>query len=192
MSNSILFFLVVLQAIVIVWLASKLKQYQKLDRLLEQRFPEAMDSPTSQANSPVSELTSESAAASSANLPASGEPLEAATVTDADDIQLEEAEENIEEAKLVQQVMARCRYAEFYLEQLDDDYERGQFRLIVDDCVASARNILDPFFRDNALHPIILLLHRADWNNYRDSLILEVQDDYVKNKIEQELSSIDA
>ncbi|MFT7214124.1 MAG: hypothetical protein ACI9XK_004389, partial [Granulosicoccus sp.] len=100
-----------------------------------------------------------------------------------------EPEENIEEAKQLQWVMARCRYAEFYLEQLDDDYERGQFRHIVDGCVAKARKIADPFFNASALHSIILLLDQAGWEQYRDSLLSEVADDIVRERIEAELSS---
>jgi len=184
MSNSILLFLVVFQAIIIVWLASKLKQYQKLDQLLGQRFPEV--------------VASQNAATSTEEHPAAlpslavGVPSSDTSPAVSDEDALEETEENIEEAKLVQQVMARCRYAEFYLEQLDDDYERGQFRRIVDDCVTEARGISDHFFRDNALHPIILLLDRADWHNYRDALLSEVQDEFVKDRIAQELNAVDA
>jgi len=184
MSNSILLFLVVFQAIIIVWLASKLKQYQKLDRLLGQRLPEVV---AAQNLASPNEGTSQS-------LPASA-PAPAGTETSAatsDEDALEETEENIEEAKLVQKVMARCRYAEFYLEQLDDDYERGQFRRIIDDSVTEARGITDHFFRDNALHPIILLLDRAEWDNYRDALLSEVQDEFVKDRIAQELNSVSA
>jgi len=182
MSNSILLFLVVLQAVIIVWLASKLKQYQKLDQLLGQRFPEvaslrdvAGSNGHSKAVPPALQQVHPQAQVNPHALSASS-PAEAGSETlsaISDEDTLEDTEENIEEAKLVQQVMARCRYAEFYLEQLDDDYERGQFRRIIDDCVSEARGITDHFFRDNALHPIILVLDRADWNNYRDALLSE-------------------
>ena len=189
MSNSILLFLVVLQAVIIVWLASKLKQYQKLDQLLGQRFPEvaslrdvAGSNGHSKAVPPALQQVHPQAQVNPHALPASS-PAEAGSETlsaISDEDTLEDTEENIEEAKLVQQVMARCRYAEFYLEQLDDDYERGQFRRIIDDCVSEARGITDHFFRDNALHPIILVLDRADWNNYRDALLFRMNSSKTK------------
>lgn len=180
MSNSILFLIVVIEAVIIIWLASKLTQYRKIDQILgasgAQSLPASGQPQNSQSNS-VKQLQSTNQVAPGTS-----------------DVDAEEGEpqENIEEAKQVQWVMARCRYAEFYLEQLDDDYERGQFRQIVDGCVAKARKISDSFFKDSALHSIILLLDRAGWEQYRDSLLAEVGDEIVRQRIEIELQAEEA
>jgi hypothetical protein len=100
-----------------------------------------------------------------------------------------EPEVNIEEAKRVQLVMARCQYAEFYLEQLDDDYERGQFKHIVTSCMNTARGITDPFFKASALHPLIVLLDRAGWEKERDRLMAEVDDEILRERIMQDLAA---
>ena len=179
MSNSILFLIVVIEAVIIIWLASKLTQYRKIDQILgasgAKTLPSA-DQPQNLQSAPAQQLSQSSPAVQSpSDAESEGEP-----------------QENIEEAKHVQWVMARCRYAEFYLEQLDDDYERGQFRHIVDGCVAKARKISDSFFRDSALHSIILLLDRAGWEQYRDSLLAEVVDEIVRQRIEIELQAEEA
>ena len=100
-----------------------------------------------------------------------------------------EPELNIEEAKRVQLVMARCHYAEFYLEQLDDDYERGQFKHIVNSCMKTACGISDPFFKASALHPLIILLDKAGWEARRDKMMAEVGDDIIRQRIERELAA---
>jgi chorismate mutase len=187
MSNSFLFFIVVVEAIIIIWLASKLTQYKRIDQLLADNKAENTHSPA--IGSTENGALSQASLANTANTRASQaspvivENLESGVLVDG------EPEENIEEAKQLQWVMARCRYAEFYLEQLDDDYERGQFRHIIDGCVTKARKIADPFFASNALHSIILLLDQAGWEQYRDSLLAEVKDDIVKERIESELMS---
>lgn len=181
MSNSILFLIVVIEAVIIIWLASKLTQYRKIDQILGATGAKSVpagEQPQNLQAATAQQLTQSTPAlvsSSGADVESEGEP-----------------QENIEEAKHVQWVMARCRYAEFYLEQLDDDYERGQFRHIVDGCVAKARKISDSFFRDSALHSIILLLDRAGWEQYRDSLLAEVQDEIVRQRIEIELQTEEA
>lgn len=187
MSNSFLFFIVVVEAIIIIWLASKLTQYKRIDQLLAANKADNAVSPalsTAQSGS----LSKASSSGSAISRPGESSPVsmdnrEPSALVDG------EPEENIEEAKQLQWVMARCRYAEFYLEQLDDDYERGQFRHIIDGCVAKARAITDPFFNASALHSIILLLDQAGWEQYRDSLLSEVTDDIVRERIETELAS---
>jgi len=190
MSNSFLFFIVVVEAIVIIWLASKLTQYKKIDQLL------SADKTASNLGSAHTEAEARGQSHSSpADTTANrfeGEPQPrsvAMTNLNSSALVDGEPEENIEEAKQLQWVMARCRYAEFYLEQLDDDYERDQFQYIIDGCVAKARNITDPFFASNALHSIILLLDQAGWEQYRDTLLSEVKDDIVRERIESELLS---
>jgi chorismate mutase len=185
MSNSFLFLIVVLQAIIIIWLASKLTQYKRIDQLLADNKAENTHAPASVQNGSLSQGSLDDAAMrrSGKSLPATMDNQESGAVIDG------APEENIEEAKQLQWVMARCRYAEFYLEQLDDDYERGQFRHIIDGCVAKARKISDPFFNASALHSIILLLDQAGWEQYRDSLLSEVADDIVRERIEAELAS---
>ena len=187
MSNSFLLIIVVVEAIIIIWLASKLTQYKRIDSLLAANKADDTHSPAlSGAQSGSSHRASAAGptiSRSGESLPATMSNLESGASDDG------EPEENIEEAKQLQWVMARCRYAEFYLEQLDDDYERGQFRHIVDGCVAKARKIADPFFNASALHSIILLLDQAGWEQYRDSLLSEVADDIVRERIEAELSS---
>jgi chorismate mutase len=187
MSNSFLFFIVVVEAIIIIWLASKLTQYKRIDQLLAANKAENNHSPAigSTENSAMSQASLANSAKNHASesLPVIVQNLEPGAMVDG------EPEENIEEAKQLQWVMARCRYAEFYLEQLDDDYERGQFRHIIDGCVAKARKIADPFFASSALHSIILLLDQAGWEQYRDSLLSEVKDDIIRDRIESELMS---
>ena len=176
MDNGALVFIIIFEAIVIIWLASKLKHYQKFEHLLAKSSQTAGThratgtGATSQA-AQVGRLASSTVGADSSSA-AHGE----------------ESDVNIEEAKRVQRVMARCRYAEFYLEQLDDDYERGQFEHIVESCMITARAIDDTFFRSSALHPIILLLDRAGWEDSRDSLLAEVEDEILHERISAELS----
>lgn len=187
MSNSFLFFIVVVEAIIIIWLASKLTQYKRIDQLLAANKVDNTVTPVlSSVQSGSLSQASSSGSATSPSIDSSAvamENREPSALVDG------EPEENIEEAKQLQWVMARCRYAEFYLEQLDDDYERGQFRHIVDGCVTKARTITDPFFNASALHLIILLLDQAGWEQYRDSLLSEVADDIVRERIEAELAS---
>ena len=184
MSNSFLFFIVVVEAIIIIWLASKLTQYKRIDQLLAANNSHNADN----AHSPAASSTQLSASPGSDAGLAGDAQLTDSRNLDTDAALDIEPEENIEEAKQLQWVMARCRYAEFYLEQLDDDYERGQFRHIIDGCVAKARKISDPFFNANALQSIILLLDQAGWEQYRDSLISEVKDDIVRERIESEIA----
>ena len=189
MSNSFLFFIVVVEAIIIIWLASKLTQYKRIDQLLGANKAENAPNPAISHAQDGSQNSASVAVAQSTGhakdaLPASGQNLEPATSAEV------EPEENIEAAKQLQWVMARCRYAEFYLEQLDDEYERGQFRHIIDGCVAKARLISDPFFNASALHSIILLLDQAGWEQYRDSLLSEVKDDIVRGQIESEIAAV--
>ncbi len=175
MDNGALVFIIVFEAIVIIWLASKLKHYQKFEHLLSSSNEpaganRASGNSTASHAAPVNRVASSTVSADSSSA-ARGE----------------ESDVNIEEAKRVQRVMARCRYAEFYLEQLDDDYERGQFEHIVESCMTTARAINDTFFRSSALHPIILLLDRAGWDDSRDSLLAEVEDEILHERISAEL-----
>lgn len=185
MDNGILVFIVILEAAIIVWLLSKLKQYRKFEHMLSATSAEGADAEAS--------LKASAAAAVSSVNPAKGIASTTAALgaEDLDDDLLDmpgvESEVNIEQAKRVQLVMARCQYAGFYLEQLDDDYERGQFKHIVGSCKNTARAIEDPFFKASALHPIILLLDRAGWLDKRDKLMAEVQDDIIRERIETEL-----
>lgn len=189
MDNGVLVFIIIIEAVIIVWLTSKLKQYQKIEAL----FSTGSASTASAGGQSIGHTgaAGPAAAALPGSVSASGvEPAESALTSDAADL-LEvpgtDPESNIEEAKRVQLVMARCRYAEFYLEQLDDDYERGQFQQIVDSCTATASNIKDPFFRSSALHPIIVLLDRAEWEDARDQLIAGVEDELISQRIAEDL-----
>lgn len=182
MDSGTLFFIIVVEALIIVWLMSKLKQYRKFEHLLSPASaPGTQPAATSQAaDGVVTSVKKESGAQS----------LDAETVGDELlDTPGADPEANIEEAKRVQLVMARCRYAEFYLEQLDDDYERDQFKRIVKSCITTANSISDPFFRSSALHPLIVLLDRAEWHDRRDQLMADVQDDIVKDRISAELNT---
>lgn len=184
MDNGALVFIIVFEAIVIVWLASKLKQYQKFEQLLGSAEPSPAKAPAVQDKAAAAVPTEAAAPPISSN---GSQAVTAYDPADADDDILDmpgvDSELNIEEAKRVQLVMARCRYAEFYLEQLDDDYERGQFRHIVNGCVETARGIQDPFFRASALHPLILLLDRAGWEKLRNTLMQEVDDQHIRSLI---------
>ncbi|MFK8080757.1 MAG: hypothetical protein AB8B97_10765 [Granulosicoccus sp.] len=199
MDNGALVFIIIIEAIVIVWLASKLKQYEKFEHLLG-ATSSGGSAPSVSASVSVAEANTDTVnpervpgpdsanAASRAVAGSIGSPEED------DDAELldmpgVDPEDNIEEAKRVQLVMARCRYAEFYLEQLDDDYERGQFQRIVNSCKNTARNIDDPFFKASALHPIIVLLDRAEWTKDRDQLLEEVDDELVRQRISDELAA---
>lgn len=186
MSNSVLILIVVVEAIIIIWLASKLSQYKKIEQLLGAKKADIAPNPALSGAQRGSVDHSASAEATSSRSSES-QALTAGARTSGVETD-GESEENIEEAKQLQWVMARCRYAEFYLEQLDDDYERGQFRYIIDGCVAKARGITDPFFNASALESIILLLDQAGWAQYRDSLLAEVKDDIVRERIESELA----
>ena len=199
MDNGALVFIIIIEAIVIVWQASKLKQYQKFEHLFNSTGAGASgtSSPVVAASVAQQQVPADSpsaqATASAASAAVAGNM---AGTDDVDDELMDmpgvDPEGNIEEAKRVQLVMARCRYAEFYLEQLDDDYERGQFQRIVNSCMSTARNITDPFFRASAMHPVILLLDRAEWTSERDQLLSEVDDDLVKQRIADELASSDS
>ena len=189
MDNGALTFIVILEAIVIVWLYGKLKHYQQFERLLEAQGGDvgsrnAGGTAPAQSSTRATVPSAASAAAAAAAVTVSPESDD-----DLLDIHGVEPEVNIEEAKRVQLVMARCHYAEFYLEQLDDDYERGQFRHIVNSCRSTARGITDPFFRASALQPLIILLDKAGWEGERDRLLEEVDDDIIRQRILSELSS---
>lgn len=188
MSYGTLVFIVIIGLIIIVWQASKLKQYAKLEQLLENRDKAAGSS--SQAVQ-LAAVPSEQASPAAAAKATQGVANAINPEDDEDPLSMEgvDPEGNIEEAKRVQLVMARCRYAEFYLEQLDDDYERDQFQSIVNSCKKTARNITDPFFRASALQPLIVLLDRAGWNQERDALLLEVDDELVSQQLSEKLSS---
>ena len=196
MDNGALVFIIIIEAIVIVWLASKLKQYQKFEQLFNSGMVGAAPSGSSsaaitpesqkdaQVDSPSAQATASAASAAVAGKLAISDDTDEELM----DMPGVDPEANIEEAKRVQLVMARCRYAEFYLEQLDDDYERGQFERIVNSCMNTARNIEDPFFRASAMHPLIVLLDRAEWTTERDQLLSEVDDELVKQRINDELA----
>jgi len=169
MDNGALVFIIIIAAVIIVWQASKLRQYHKIEQLLNR----SGDANTSQATGSASASadtqagTSEMASSKPADAASRAVAASVGNDNEADellDMPGVDPEANIEEAKRVQLVMARCRYAEFYLEQLDDDYERGQFQRIISSCKSTARNIEDPFFRSSALHPLVVLLDRADWS----------------------------
>ena len=182
MDSGTLYFIIVVEALVIVWQMSKLKQFRKFENLL---------SPTSAPGSQPATISQAADAVETSTLGVSDvESLDAETTGDELlDKPGPDPEANIEEAKRVQLVMARCRYAEFYLEQLDDDYERDQFKRIVKSCITTAKSIDDPFFRSSALHPLIVLLDRAEWHDRRDQLMSDVQDDIVRDRIAAELKS---
>jgi|GEM_PF-1329394 len=198
MDNGALVFIIIIEAIVIVWLASKLKQYEKFELMLgaspggssagSSLIAESKDSVKQALDSPR-ESTLQPDSANAATRAVAG----AVSSVDSDEELLDmpgvDPEANIEEAKRVQLVMARCRYAEFYLEQLDDDYERGQFQRIVNSCKNTAINIEDPFFQASALHPLIILLDRAEWVKERDQLFAQVDDELVRHRISEELAS---
>ena len=193
MSNGSLVFIVILEAIAIAWLMSKLKHYQKFEHLLSLNNARTEGEKVVRAPS-----TADSNPAGIAQRSAVTQRPVAVPDYSLDDDLLDmpgvEPEVNIEEAKRVQLVMARCRYAEFYLEQLDDDYERAQFKHIVESCKTTARGIEDPFFKASALHPLIILLDRAGWGweDSRDQLISEVQDELIQQRIKQELNVLNA
>ncbi|MFK7893144.1 MAG: hypothetical protein AB8B63_20185 [Granulosicoccus sp.] len=192
MDNGTLVFIIALEAIVIVWLSSKLRQYQKFDKLLEDDRLSTQKSNSQKQDSNIEPGASSSASNSSASV--ASDARDERSGSDAPSVDLldmpgVDPEDNIEEAKRVQLVMARCRYAEFYLEQLDDDYERGQFQQIVSDCISTAKNISDPFFRSSALQPIIVLLDKAEWHDQRDALLADVSDDLIRTKIESVLAN---
>ncbi|MFK7853523.1 MAG: hypothetical protein AB8B79_05395 [Granulosicoccus sp.] len=182
MDSTTLFAIIIIEAVIIVWLMSKLKQYRKFEHLLSTApASEAQQSAQTQQQESADSLTAAAAAPGVQN-----------TTTMADEL-LEmpgvDPEANIEEAKRVQLVMARCRYAEFYLEQLDDDYERDQFKRIIKSCISTAKSISDPFFQASALHPLIVLLDKAEWHDRRDQLLADVKDDIVRERISSELGS---
>ena len=174
MGNGALIIIVVVEAVVIIWLASKWKHYQRFEHVLNAQ-------PESLATVPAKVAASVSPASISSSI-----ALDDDEVLDMPGV---EPEMNIEEAKRVQLVMARCHYAEFYLEQLDDDYERGQFKHIVNSCMNTASGIADPFFKASALQPLVLLLDKAGWDAKRDKLMAEVDDEIIRQRIERELAA---
>ncbi|NND92276.1 MAG: hypothetical protein HKN42_15560 [Granulosicoccus sp.] len=184
MNNGFLIFIIVLEAVAIVWLLTRLKHHQRLERqsVAQAEPPQATPSNTTErAHKPTSGVAGAVAAALTAPPPGTDDDLL--------DMPGVETEVNIEEAKRVQLVMARCHYAQFYLEQLDDDYERGQFKHIVDGCKNTAAGISDPFFKASALQPLIMLLDEAGWNSERDKLLAEVNDDIIRQRIMEELAA---
>lgn len=196
MDNGALVFIIIIEAVVIVWLASKLTQYQKFEKLLDpadRATKKAVADSNSQtaAGEPIAESATANATAASAASSAVAGALRSNNDVEAEllDMPGVDPEANIEEAKRVQLVMARCRYAEFYLEQLDDEYERGQFQQIITSCINTARNITDPFFQSSALEPVIFLLDKAEWHEQRDQLLSEVADELVRERIDAELDA---
>ena len=200
MDNGALVFIIIIEAIVIVWQASKLKQYHKFEHLLNASAAPAVSQGTASVAATKDATVSMNADTNTGTVPASSKvdaasrAVAGAVSGDSDDDELldmpgVDPESNIEEAKRVQLVMARCRYAEFYLEQLDDDYERGQFQRILNSCKTTARNINDPFFRSSAIHPIVMLLDRAEWIDERDQLLAEVDDEMIRQRIDAELAA---
>lgn len=184
MSNTALFLIAIGELCVIIWLASKLQQYRKFEHVLKSQSDAAAgDAIADKARSAVKSSGAPATAAGSDEAGLDDELLDMPGV---------EPEANIEEAKRVQLVMARCHYAEFYLEQLDDDYEYGQFKHIVDSCVKTARGIEDSFFKASALQPLILLLDRAGWEKLRNRLLDEVEDDIIKQRIQREMEQAQA
>lgn len=175
MGNGLLFFIVIVEAVAIIWLASKLKHYQKFEHML-----------SAQADAPVASPARVAVAAPPATALSSSASADDDEILDMPGV---EPEMNIEEAKRVQLVMARCHYAEFYLEQLDDDYERGQFKHIVNSCMNTANGISDPFFKASALQPLIILLDKAGWDAKRDKMMADVDDDIIRQRIERELAA---
>ena len=189
MDNGVLIFIVVLEAIIIVWLASKLRQYQNFEQMLDTR---PAKNAASQTGDGAAGVTPGAAVGAQGHQPgaAAGDALaSSASEDELLDMPGDEPEVNIEEAKRVQLVMARCHYAEFYLEQLDDDYELGQFKHIVNSCKQTATGITDPFFKSSAIHPLVTLLDRAGWENERDKLIALVEDENILQQIRSELSA---
>lgn len=185
MGNGLLIFIVVVEAFAIIWLASKLKQYQKFEHVLQAQS----EQPVAVASNPA--LKSKASVANRAS-----EKPDVSDASELDSALLNipgvEPENNIEEAKRVQLVMARCHYAEFYLEQLDDDYERGQFKHIVNSCMNTANSITDPFFKASALQPLILLLDRAGWETKRDRLLSSVEDEIIRERIQRKIAASEA
>ncbi len=189
MDNGVLVFIIALEAVIIIWLLSKLKHYQNFERLLRpggqtQGSEGSAVEPTAGGSNDEPSAGAVPRHVSTAHTPA----VESGASDELLNTPGTEPEINIEEAKRVQLVMARCRYAEFYLEQLDDDYERGQFQRIVDSCISTATGIEDPFFRASALHPIILLFDSAGWEDQRDQLMAIVPDDIIRQRIISELA----
>ena len=190
MDNGVLVFIIIALGVVVVWQTSKLKQYERFERMLPGQQPErdSVARTDRSASDPVDDRAAAQPTDRSADQvaddaggadtsqhadhgasPGGGAPTGGAG-----------AEDNIEDAKRVQLVMARCRYAEFYVDQLDDDYEREQFTSIVDDCVATAGKINDPFLEATALQPLILLMDQAGWDERRAALLARVKDDLVR------------
>ena len=201
MDNGALVFIIIIEAIVIVWQASKLKQYHKFEHLLNASAAPAVSQNTAATTDAAASTTADTETETETDTVPSSNKADAASRAvagavggDSNDDELldmpgVDPEANIEEAKRLQLVMARCRYAEFYLEQLDDDYERGQFQRIVNSCTTTARNISDPFFRSSAIHPIVVLLDRAEWMDERDQLLAEVDDEMIRQRIDAELAA---
>ena len=195
MDNGALVFIIIAEAIVIVWQASKLKQYDKFEHLLNADARSAQPQGSTSTPDTATPVADTSPASSKADDASRAVAARISSDNDSDDDELldmhgVDPEANIEEAKRVQLVMARCRYAEFYLEQLDDDYERGQFQRIINSCKTTARNIEDPFFKSSALQPVIVLLDRAEWASERDQLLTEVDDELIKDRIAKELTDM--
>ena len=199
MDHSTLVFIILIEAIIIAYMVSKLRQYQKFDRLFKETAMDSRSDSGAEASEQTSRTVTESTAlgadqsAHSGAAQAASRAVSGSISAEADEDLLDipgvDPENNIEEAKRVQLVMARCRYAEFYIEQLDDDYERGQFERIIKSCKSTARNIADPFFRASAMQTIIMLLHRAEWESERDQLLAEVDDELVRQGIMDEIAS---
>ncbi len=230
MDNGILVFMIIALGVVVVWQTSKLKQYERFEKMLPGEQPGPQSSretgdASAQANSdatvrpaaslPVDSGNAEAFAAGTVSgasgaatgrEPVTGQPR-ARTIAELADAQSAvrlatgegasvshgkvadsgRADDNVEEAKRVQLVMARCHYADFYVDQLDDDYERDQFSRIVDECIDLSRRIDDPFLQATALQPLIMLMQKAGWDAKQELLMGEVRDDLVRQRIEAAL-----
>lgn len=212
MDNGVLVFIIIALGIVVVWQASKLSQYRRFERMLPsgagERAPATGDGPASdhgagsRATSPTAANPPAGSGATAGSESAAADVTEVAETPGSNAVSADASadgsaprggdEAHLEEAKAVQQIMARCRYAEFYIDQLDDDYEREEFRRIIDESIRLSSGIRDPMLEATALEPLVLLLDAAGWNERRDALRKRIDEPAVRDRVEAKLTEAES
>ena len=103
-------------------------------------------------------------------------------------------EEDDEGAKLVFTVKAACEIAENRLEDFlntKDEYEREQYERFKKRAVSKIKLIEDDFYHGMACHRLINLCIRAEEIDEAKQWLAQVRDEFVKNKILDEIPKID-
>ena len=96
-------------------------------------------------------------------------------------------EEHQRQAVLIEKVKILCQMAEVHLDDLDDEYESNTLRSRLEKAKSIASEIDEEFYNNSALHFIIILAHKAGWQQEVKDLLDQVTVDFIKEKIIEEI-----